>query len=95
MPGYAWICLNLPEWLLFYIYPFVNMAGGINEVSLVEFIPKERNYLEGITNKNLKKYRKFRFLDDIDAVNKLLITWKFDHTKIKSLNFFHHEKYFW
>ena len=21
IPGYVWMCLNLPEWLLFYIYP--------------------------------------------------------------------------
>ena len=28
------------------------MADGISDVSLVEFIPKERNYLDGVINKD-------------------------------------------
>ena len=45
VPQYACVCLNqseyariyvnLPEWLLFYNSPFVNMADSISDVSLV------------------------------------------------------------
>ena len=50
------------------------MADGISDVSLVEFIPKKRNYLDGVINKDA--FENFDFLNDIDANDELLITFE-------------------
>ena len=47
--------------------------GGI-DVSLVEFIPKEINYLNGVINE--AEFVNLDFLIDIDANEKLLITFE-------------------
>ena len=52
IPEYAWIYVNLPDWLLFYNSLFVNMADSISDVSLVEFIPEEIHFLNRIINKD-------------------------------------------
>ena len=50
------------------------MADGLSDVSLVEFIRKERNYLDGVINKD--EFVNLDFLNDIDAYNELLITFE-------------------
>ena len=47
------------------------MADSICDVSLVEFISKERNYLDGDINKD--EFVNLEFLNDIDANDELLI----------------------
>ena len=49
------------------------MVDG-SDVSLVEFIPKEINYLNGVINK--AEFVNLDFLIDIDANEKLLITFE-------------------
>ena len=50
------------------------MADGLSDVSLVEFIPLERNYLDGVINKD--EFVNLDFLNDIDANDELLITFE-------------------
>ena len=50
------------------------MADSICDVSLVEFISKERNYLDGDINKD--EFVNLAFLNDIDANDELLITFE-------------------
>ena len=50
------------------------MADGLSDVSLVEFIPKERNYLDGVINKD--GFVNLDFLNDTDGNDKLLITFE-------------------
>ena len=50
------------------------MADGISDVSLVKFIPKERNYLDGVINKD--EFVNLDFLNDIDANDELLTTFE-------------------
>ena len=50
------------------------MADCICDVSLVEFIPKERNYLDGDINKD--EFVNLEFLNDIDSNDELLITFE-------------------
>ena len=47
------------------------MTDSICDVSLVEFISKERNYLDGDINKD--EFVNLEFLNDIDANDELLI----------------------
>ena len=47
---------------------------GGSDVSLVEFIPKEINYLNGVINE--AEFVNLDFLIDIDANEKLLITFE-------------------
>ena len=50
------------------------MADGVSDVSLVKFIPKERNYLDGVINKD--EFVNLDFLNDIDANDELLTTFE-------------------
>ena len=59
-----------------------NMADGISDVSLVEFIPKERNYLDGVINKD--EFVNLDLLNEIDANDELLII--FEETGTIQLN---------
>ena len=52
----------------------LNKADGISDASLVGFISKERNYLDGAINKD--EFVKLDFLIDIDANDELLITFE-------------------
>ena len=54
------------------------MADGISDVSLVEFIPKERNYLDEVINKD--EFVNLDFLNDPDANDELLITFEESRT---------------
>ena len=51
-----------------------HMADGISDVSLVEFIPKKRNYLDGIINKD--EFVNLDFLNDGDANDELRTTFE-------------------
>ena len=51
-----------------------NMGDGISDESLVEFIPKKRNYLDGVINKD--QFVNLDFLNEIDANDELLITFE-------------------
>ena len=50
------------------------MADGLSDVSLVEFIPEERNYLDRVINED--EFVNLDFLNNIDANDELLITFK-------------------
>ena len=50
------------------------MADGLSHVSLVEFIPLERNYLDGVINKH--EFLNLDLLNDIDANDEPLITFE-------------------
>ena len=50
------------------------MADGISDVSLVQFIPKERNYLGEVINND--EFVNLDFLNEIDANDELLITFE-------------------
>ena len=50
------------------------MVDSICDVSVVEFILKERNYLDGDINKD--EFVNLAFLNDIDANDELLITFE-------------------
>ena len=50
------------------------MADGLSDVSLVEFIPLERNYLNVVINKD--EFLSLDLLNDIDANDELLITFE-------------------
>ena len=50
-----------------------NMADGISDISLVELIPKKK-YLGRVINKD--EFANLDFLNDIDANDKLLITFE-------------------
>ena len=52
----------------------IDIADGLSDVSLVEFIPLEINYLDGIINKD--EFVNLDFLNDINANDKLLITFE-------------------
>ena len=84
------------------------MTDGISGVSLVEFIPKKRNYLDRVSNKD--EFVNLDFLNDIDANDELLITFEesrtiqpncedtedmsvFKNTSGSDLNINHLEKY--
>ena len=55
-----------------------TMMDGISKVSLVQFIPKKRHYLDGITNKD--ELVNLDFLNDTDANDEPLITEQFNPT---------------
>ena len=50
------------------------MADGVSGVLLVDFIPKKRNYLDGVSNKD--EFVNLDFLNDIDTNDELLITYE-------------------
>ena len=50
------------------------MADGVNDVSLVEFVLKERNYLDVFIKKD--EFVNLDFWNDIDANDELLITFE-------------------
>ena len=50
------------------------MADGLSDVQLAEFIPLERNYLDGVINKY--EFVNSDFLNDIDANDELLTTFE-------------------
>ena len=50
------------------------MADGLSDVLLVEFIPLERNYLDGVINKD--EFLNLDLLNHIDANDELLITFE-------------------
>ena len=54
------------------------MTDGISGVSLVDFIPKKRNYLDRVSNKD--EFVNLDFLNDIDANDELLITFEESRT---------------
>ena len=58
------------------------MADGLSDVSLVEFIPEERNYLDRVINKD--EFVSLDFLNNIDANDELLIT--FEETRTIQAN---------
>ena len=55
-----------------------TMMDGISKVSLVQFIPKKRYYLDGVTNKD--ELVNLDFLNDTDANDEPLITEQFNPT---------------
>ena len=55
-----------------------TMMDGISKVSLVQFTPKKRYYLDGVTNKD--ELVNLDFLNDTDANDEPLITEQFNPT---------------
>ena len=47
------------------------MADGSSDVSLLKFVPKERNYLDGVINKY--EFVNLNFLNNIDGNDELLV----------------------